>query len=781
MANVTVPDNQTNNYLAFPGVDWSGGDTITGLSNSNGLNPANGKGGLQGYGGIDTINGGGGHDYLYGFANPANFDDADTATDGGDELRGQDGDDHLFGQSGADILYPGSGSNEVDGGSGLDTVSYEDLSTSVRVFLHTLTAEHGGSTDNIHSVENVIGTQSTDTIVGDNLSNEIQALGGDDRIDGGFGFDNIDGGAGSDTVDYTFFNGTKSINLVNGVVSFPGNSTDTEQLTSIENIITDAGMDFVNGNSAANKISTGAGADELDGGAGADTLEGGSGDDTYRVDNADDDVVEEPGGGTDLVRATVTYELAPNVENLELLGSGAINGTGNDDANRTTGNSAANRLDGKGGADTMEGRGGDDTYIVDNTGDTVIEGVASGADRVRTTVTYTLPDNVDNLEIIVAGDMDASGNDIPNIITGNAENNRLFGFGAHDDLRSGPGDDYLDGGQGPDRLSGGAGDDVYVVDNSGDVVVEGENNGFDTVRSSITHELTPEVERLELTGVNAIGGTGNDLDNELVGNGASNELTGGAGDDILDGGDGNDRLDGGLGADEMRGGAGNDRYVVDVAGDTLVEAAGGGNDMVETRIAEFELDAEFERLVLAGDAVRGKGNAQANRIFGSALDNVLDGGGGNDRLFGGDGQDALRGGSGDDRVLDGGAGNDSLFGGAGSDILAGGLGRDVLRGMSGEDTFRFLTADSGVGAARDRISDFSVGIDRIDLRKVDGNLDRAGDQRLSFVGDNAFSGDAGEVRVVRNLLAADLDGDLKADFEIQISGSPTLDRNDFFL
>ena len=296
-------------------------------------------------------------------------------------------------------------------------------------------------------------------------------------------------------------------------------------------------------------------------------MEGGPGDDIYSVDNPDDIVIEEPGGGTDLVKATIAYELAHDEENLELLGSSAIDGTGNDDVNRITGNSAANKLDGKAGADTMEGRGGNDTYIVDNSDDEVIESAAAGTDRVRTTVTYTLAENVDNLEMIVAGDMDASGNEIPNLITGNGDKNRLFGFGARDDLKSGPGDDFLDGGQGPDRLSGGADDDVYVVDNSGDIVVEGENKGFDTVLSSITYELTAEVERLELTGVSAVDGTGNDLDNELVGTDSANALAGGAGDDLLQGLDGNDRLDGGLGADRMQGGAGNDRYIVDNAGD----------------------------------------------------------------------------------------------------------------------------------------------------------------------------------------------------------------------
>ena len=101
------------------------------------------------------------------------------------------------------------------------------------------------------------------------------------------------------------------------------------------------------------------------------------------------------------------------------------------------------------------------------------------------------------------------------------------------------------------------------------------------MQSSIAYTLGANVENLELTGAAAINGNGNTLNNALVGNSAAN------------------RLDGGAGADAMTGGGGNDTYVVDNAGDLVVEAAGGGIDTVEASITHT-LSLEVENLVLTG-------------------------------------------------------------------------------------------------------------------------------------------------------------------------------------
>ncbi len=109
----------------------------------------------------------------------------------------------------------------------------------------------------------------------------------------------------------------------------------------------------------------GTGNDLLDGGTGADVMYGGAGDDVYRVDNLADVVSEQtvPGvddGGTDTVESTITYALPLFIEKLTLKGTTAINGTGNDLANRLAGNDAANVLSGGAGDDVMLGNGSND-------------------------------------------------------------------------------------------------------------------------------------------------------------------------------------------------------------------------------------------------------------------------------------------------------------------------------------------------------------------------------------------------------------------------------------
>jgi trimeric autotransporter adhesin len=99
-----------------------------------------------------------------------------------------------------------------------------------------------------------------------------------------------------------------------------------------------------------------------------------------------------------------------------------------------------------------------------------------------------------------------------------------------------------------------------------DVIVEDAGGGIDLVQSSVSYVLSANVENLTLTGTAAITGTGNELDNVLIGNAGANALSGGAGNDSLDAGAGNDTLDGGTGGDVLTGGAGNDVYVVDDVG-----------------------------------------------------------------------------------------------------------------------------------------------------------------------------------------------------------------------
>ncbi len=117
------------------------------------------------------------------------------------------------------------------------------------------------------------------------------------------------------------------------------------------------------GNSSANVLTGGAGNDSLDGKSGADSMSGGAGNDTYYVENVNDLVVENAGGGLDNVYESLSnYTLGANVENVFLTSSFNANASGNALANFITGNGGANALDGAGGADTLTGGGGADVF-----------------------------------------------------------------------------------------------------------------------------------------------------------------------------------------------------------------------------------------------------------------------------------------------------------------------------------------------------------------------------------------------------------------------------------
>ena len=191
-----------------------------------------------------------------------------------------------------------------------------------------------------------------------------------------------------------------------------------------------------------------------------------------------------------------------------------------------------------------------------------------------------------------------------------------------------------------------------------DSVIENQGNGTDTVMSAIPFALPDNVENLTLTGNENIGGTGNTLDNAIVGNSGNNLLSGGSGNDSLHGGGGDDTLNGGAGVNVLQGGSGNDSYVVgDALTDFVLENPYEGTDKVGVA-SSYTLPANVEALELDGAGnIDGNGNELANAIRGTAGDNVLTGQDGNDGLTGGAGND----------LLDGGSGIDTLHGGAGDD------------------------------------------------------------------------------------------------------------------
>lgn len=231
-----------------------------------------------------------------------------------------------------------------------------------------------------------------------------------------------------------------------------------------------------------------------------------------------------------------------NIENL--LGSNFNDSfIGSFKNNVLNGRSGNDTLDGKNGTDTMIGGLGNDTFVVNNAGDVVIEYSNEGIDKVSSSVTYTLPLNVEDLTLTGAAAINGIGNDLSNKLIGNTAANQLNGGG---------GDDILNGITGADTMIGGLGFDSYVVDNVGDAIIENPGAGTDKVSSSVTYTLSANVENLTLTGTAAINGTGNAQANSITGNGANNQLNGGAGNDILNGGTGINTLTGGTNADIFR-------------------------------------------------------------------------------------------------------------------------------------------------------------------------------------------------------------------------------------
>jgi Ca2+-binding RTX toxin-like protein len=185
------------------------------------------------------------------------------------------------------------------------------------------------------------------------------------------------------------------------------------------------------------------------------------------------------------------------------------------------------------------------------------------------------------------------------------------------------------------------------------------------------------------------------------------------------------------------------------------------------------------------------GTSEQDVLDGSWGNDVLNGLGGNDRLTGGLGNDTLNGGAGNDTLI-GGDGKDILNGGDGDDILIGGDDMDTMTGGAGKDIFRFeAKGDSVAGSARDVITDFLGGTDKIDLSAIDANtsLFARGDQAFTFIGQGARFTAAAQLRYSYQVIGGkeytivegNTDAGSTADFSVALLGHHNLTANDFFM
>ena len=316
---------------------------------------------------------------------------------------------------------------------------------------------------------------------------------------------------------------------VSGAVYLGGGDDTGTGGAAEDRLFGQAGADLLAGGGGDDMLDGGADDDVLRGGEGADRLSGGEGHDAFYVESARDLVFESVGEGIDTVYAAANYRLRAGQE-IEVLAADDSDGdapsltlTGNEFAQIINGAGGDDRLIGGGGADYLSGGAGDDAYSVTDAGTVIAEAADAGHDRVVTTVSYQLADNVEDLRAASRmGDaaIALTGNALDNAITGNAGANRL------------------DGGAGADLMTGGAGDDAYVVDDARDRVVD--SSGVDAVFAGVSFALPSAIERLTLTGAFAIDGFGNGRANVITGNDAANVLDGSGGLDMLTGGGGAD-------------------------------------------------------------------------------------------------------------------------------------------------------------------------------------------------------------------------------------------------
>jgi len=649
---------------------------------------------------------------------------------------GGDGNDYLQGTIADDTLM---------GGSGNDTASFVTAfsggsTTGVTVDLNVQGVAQdtvAAGRDTLTGIENLVGSQYNDTLIGNADANVIE---------GGLGNDRLVGGAGNDTASYASATSGVAVSLtLQGSAQNTG-AAGIDTLTGFQNLLGTAFNDTLTGDATENTLTGGTGNDILNPGANTagtvDLLDGGAGNDTASFTGYTAGITALLRGAADgvAVLAGGTIASLRGIENLR----------GGDGNNTLFGDDNANTIEGGRSDDTLVGGGGIDTVAYSGP-----VGVTVDLSIVTTQNTGAGNDTITGFENVRTG----AGNDT---VTGDAGDNIFF-----------------DGG-GSDTYNGGAGSDTIDYSASASSVTVNLNNTAAQSVGSLGTDTLRDIENV--IGATTLSNTligGNTTANRLVGGSAADRLIGGGmadtlvggagsdvlfgdyvdsfnttagvadGDDVLDGGAGNDILVGGMGNDILRGGDGDDTLVGGIASATTALTAvytndggddtfdgGDGTDLAYAYYTDRAVGVSFDLGNLAGDsAIMVDGVVRGS--FTSVERVVFRGGTGNDVVRGGGTLDTLVGNAGDD-VLDGWYGNDTL---------SGGLGNDKLIGGEGLDTATYVNATAGVtvdlriqGTAQDtggEGSDTLIGIEYLTGSAFGDTL--RGDDDFNLITDNALT------------------------------------------
>lgn len=426
----------------------------------------------------------------------------------------------------------------------------------------------------------------------------------------------------------------------------------------------------VTGTTFADTITGGATDDQIVGGDGDDTLIGGAGNDNIFASSGKLNL--SGGDGDDRISIDVTSYVGALPNRINAVVDG---GSGTDTLTVNYGGFAPLTMSNVNGV------------ISASSADTFIVVQAQGVESISVTGS-------------VGGDT----------LVGGSGADSLLGIGGNDTISGGAGNDFISGGDGNDRLDGGAGDDV-VSGGAGDDLLDG-GAGVDRYaverRGAFAVGQTYDFSSFDVSGAtftiaDGLGGR------DTLSNFEGVQISASDGNDTLIGSAGADTLSGGLGADTVRAGAGDDLLMTGGETSSSSPAVQGGDT--------FDGGDGFDTLSFTGVQSNVTADLQAGTASSSGI--------GNDTLVN---VEALTGGSGAD-TLRGNGGANTLDGGAGDDVLTGRGGADTLTGGTGADTFVFAVGDS-TAAARDVITDFQSGVDRLDLSGTNATT-----LRLVQVGD----------------------------------------------